>query len=1427
MPELEISFDEYLKKEYPRSASPNLHRDTEELPFDDQLNWETFERLIVLIASKKYSDARRYLKQGNKQDGIDIYCNNEDFTAEPEFRLKTTFIQCKKVEQFSPSKLKTAITEFNKGKFSNAGNRFIIAVKVDLRNHKKLTDEYQIQKREFSRKKIGFDIWDKEKLNYILREYPDIVAAIFDVDERCIWARMLCGDAKVNAWLNPEAEQEKKILEKAKISRHDLYIERSVSTNVTDNKSLFGPRSWRQKDDLVDVIRTGQQKRIVLLSPAGSGKSAELKNIGFIFSDNREFLHPIFCHFRNYIDQDLEVLISMTENQWLNIPEERRLILLDGFDEVQQDKLDSAAVKLNLFSQKYPNSTIVVSARSNFYKAQFEQFKIYYLEDFSEDDIRNYLKKSLRSQGQLEFEELAKRNKVWHLLMNAFNLIEFVKLFKECGAENFPKNRTQALDRLIEIKIAATLSKLPVTQEDNLSYSFNIRRMIEKLAVSMSQLGTNHLSGDSFSKIIPNHESRELLQKSLLGSISVNTTENWQFEHNNYQEYLTAVVLSKQSFENLKKIIAFEPDQHKIKPKWINTISFLMGILGEENDAKFSKMLEWLIEIEPDIFVKFEREIIPSEVRLKIFKAILSSYENQNIYMEYAGLRYSELAEFSGDEKPFVQYLYDELTLTTKDAHVANILSTLYHCNKFYEYETAIREKIMRLIKAILPANIHYDAIICLFKIGYGRRLEIDEVILKCPNAKTSRVRMAIIQQILLISICDDYVDFFLETLIISKKEFRQTKVYSTNYYLTLAIQKCTTPEAVKKILDFAIAHCDDMYKDEFYTYQEKFVDEEVVRNCIQAYTSKNGILEKMTMLLVLYQRQYDDAALDTIRPFFIETGTSLEVMKKLHNEKIENYDRTQMVCAVADNACVKYMIELYKQGEVDDNQVFNFRNLLRINDLHNFFYTQINLVSNDRFKYLDQINYTEIRAKQHKNDLLLFQNQEQFILEGKKIFTELGKSSATWDELWEFKRNLQHGDVAMAHTIVLGQLREMSRPQPITYERFYTRFNDPTKWRWFVVYELTQRLQNKEAIEEWHKEFLTKWCNDEIVSCNFRTAIWDNPQGSGIRYRTRENIIAYLWSKLAFHLPENTLLDMLSFDYSGFRQSGSADAQPHKRLSDLIIECLQNTEKVKKRILQNIGDVSIVSWVLVTNIQLCKELQITESTYSILKSIMAGKIQGYEIKIASEIYLELGGNANDLKEFVLSCDLNIDWHWDLVELIHPLFPVDTEIKMEKWFNSTIGKETFKLRALPFLLAIGSEGAYNYLLEVISTSKRFPWGFRSNFDLSHYNPPKVIADFFELLLFSYNNDIEEDIVNDYNSEILNLIWKYALISANHFDLVKKAILKFIRQNSKKHKSIKNLFYWMRNLEREYYLNLGDVKDLNEVIATTENLMQHI
>ena len=154
----------------------------QKLPFGD-LHWENFERLCTRLerTDADIECCRLYGTSGQAQEGIDLYSLRR---SSPKYRV----LQCKRVEDFTPGKIKSAVEVFLNGSWAAKSEAFVLCTKESLRRTERI-EEIERQRSQLRGIGVELETWDADELDLALKNRPEIVNDFFGYE----WAKEFCG----------------------------------------------------------------------------------------------------------------------------------------------------------------------------------------------------------------------------------------------------------------------------------------------------------------------------------------------------------------------------------------------------------------------------------------------------------------------------------------------------------------------------------------------------------------------------------------------------------------------------------------------------------------------------------------------------------------------------------------------------------------------------------------------------------------------------------------------------------------------------------------------------------------------------------------------------------------------------------------------------------------------------------------------------------------------------------------------------------------------------------------------------------------------------------------------------------------------------------------------------------------------------------
>ena len=163
--------------------SPPVRERAQILPVN-KLSWDSFQRLCVRLAHR-YGDVERcqeYGLPGQGQEGIDIYVRKVESS-------KYSVWQCKRYQQFRPSLIKKAVSNFLAGSWASKTDEFVLAVSVET-EATNLVEAIEEQGDRLRERNIQFLPLGITQISERLKDHPDLVDDFFGRE----WVRIFCGE---------------------------------------------------------------------------------------------------------------------------------------------------------------------------------------------------------------------------------------------------------------------------------------------------------------------------------------------------------------------------------------------------------------------------------------------------------------------------------------------------------------------------------------------------------------------------------------------------------------------------------------------------------------------------------------------------------------------------------------------------------------------------------------------------------------------------------------------------------------------------------------------------------------------------------------------------------------------------------------------------------------------------------------------------------------------------------------------------------------------------------------------------------------------------------------------------------------------------------------------------------------------------------
>lgn len=1173
-----------------------------------------------------------------------------------------------------------------------------------------------------------------------------------------------------------------------------LYISRRVYDFKDENK-FYLIEQEKYSEDLVNL--TQKNNKIVLLGDAGTGKTFELKYIAQYFSGDEKPLYPVYKSLNLYVNENLDDYLPKEWKKYIENPqidENHLLIILDGFDEVKNKSI--AQRKILAFCEKHPNTHFLISCRSNFYKKEkneefgtLNNFHSYSLLGLTKNQIRGYLNNKLTLKKSDEFLSDILSKKLNYLLEIPFYLINLVSSYNENGT--LPKSKAEIFKFLLEKRIKLDEQKYNTKIELDQEKS-RILNTLEKLALGMELLCKNQITVEEYHQIIPDKELKDLIKHSTCW-------ERLKFEHNNFQEFLAAKALSKLEFSQIKEIITFSPEHKKIIPSWSNTISFLFSILNKDNTL-LKELKNWIVETQPNILLCAEPDKIEKQTRVEIFKSIFNSYKEKNLWINSQKYNTWDLVKF-GESEEVIVFLMSELSKENSSTSRNEALSLIGYFDKLYRKEKEIKEKLLSMIfDDEEDHNIKYRSLLNLSRLKITNEKDIEKIILKFKNSDDDNYRYAIYRLINKNRLNDKYIDVFLDGIKFSRRIYhREEKPLNIGEILQLEEGLANSKEitSLEKIIRYFKDNPDDI--DNAYI-ERSF--EIIIRNTIEIYKSTNNSSIFCIMLdftTSFKERHYYDDFYKKIITFFEKTETLFNAFTKVYKMTIDLRKKMILLSNLSNNETLEFIIEEYENKNITNDFIVSYQNYL-ISYNSKYYESFNNLLIKkygDKFKLQPQPDYKKQKEERLKRDIRLLFDKKAFIDEIKLIFEIIGKLNLNEDDLFKF--DTDNWENRYYSKIIYDTLLSFANEKMILVESVIKTFNDSNYWDCFKIGNIYTLMNNKEYIPtDEQKKWIENWCISNVEIVNFKTASWLSVY------------LVYFMKELNFSYNQDVMLDILSFVTS----LKSID----------FIEKYVSPNKISERILLNLKEGIAIEEVLVNHINYCINNKLDEVLNYVYNYLLLYKKDNFRIKelrnASLKAILSLANDYKNLKETLVK--IQDDYKWIIVD---KLINKNIEITyIEKYLLNLLKSknEDISFEASEYLIKLQNIEGLQYYVEYVRKNKKFRYNDWKESPFSKLTNIELTPLLIELLEIDFNEKIEQDKYESLYKHVTNAIKSIALYSEKNYLAVKLSIESFIK-NNKKIKKINRLYYFLEDLELQFYINKSEAIEIKEVVSKLKEL----
>lgn len=1182
---------------------------------------------------------------------------------------------------------------------------------------------------------------------------------------------------------------------------------------------FFGTHHGKKLDELVE-----KESRIVLLGGAGSGKSTELSNLALRYAVTDSPFVPVFQKMNTYVNENIEDFLP---KEWNKIPENICLVILDGLDEIEPTNFNTAVRKISSFSTKFPNIRIVISCRTNFYEfpsdisgGTLSDFSVYLFDEINIKNIVTYANDEHNINGS-DFVKEAYDKGFKDLITQPFFLQLLLEKYKvHLGLEI---SKVDLLIEFVEKRFNFDQQHFEGTANLKMQKA-KVMNLLRKVALTMEFIGKNYVTFDQLSQILPDPADLELIRFSTTFKNFDDSPMMWGFEHNNIQEFLAASSLHDMTLGEIKETISFK--DKIIKPSWVNTLFFLMSII---NSDKRNGLIEWILNIDPEILVKIEPDKIDAQIRLEIFKNIFNHYKRQGVWLRSNKFTPKELALFPPVESANEFLLVELLDKNNSRYTRLNALHLIDDQNLGAQENVKTKEALLSFIFED-TSDVHYfnAAAYALGSLGYADETMIDELMATYGERNNQYIRSAMYRLIYKAKLESRYVDYLIQGLLISNKDQDRDRVNLVDESMQLeeALSAKFEIDALRKILEHFLN--DNNNRMLFGLGDKEKVLKSISDRAIELYKQYPDIFDLVCKAYKHNIRLGDEKSLDILNNFFIETKTSLTIFKEVFvNSKILAYERARLYKRLVNKAVTDYVIGLYVEHNITNSDLLSFYNEVKWFGSHQnadeFLYLEKQVRENSNIlDDSDDAVVTQSQIERKQKNIDVFFSIEQFKMELVKFFEQNDITELDWDKLYTFKK-YDETDILDGPFELLADYTRGN--EMITLEKVLGFIEQTDKFEDYLFNSLKDRLVGDSAVEltRLQIEQLTDWVTDRVSKADIKNAITVNENDrSKTKFNRQVQILWYYISKFEINIDKEKILDFTTHNDLSIN-SDSLDFS--------VIEKQVGSEEVAKRVIANLEKDIRYDSAWKNNAIYAIENGLDDAFTSIFTSL-AETNHSYYAKI--EVLRAFAEFAEDLKDLLslLKAVGNDEIRWEIINLILSKGTYRSEITP---FLITIMEndeepEQEKYRASQQLTRVGNSiGTLYYLNYMLNHSDDdcedeydlyYSAAYLKNItDLAYL--PKIM-DLLKIAKTKRDRD-EFDRLENYVTEVLA---NMAGGSEEGLNRVTEALRLFVVENQGIIEHINFFYPFIERLEHQFYLSQSQKGDIKTALVEVAKILHY-
>nr|XP_058946239.1 nucleotide-binding oligomerization domain-containing protein 2-like [Pocillopora verrucosa] len=381
-----------------------------------------------------------------------------------------------------------------------------------------------------------------------------------------------------------------------------------------------------------------EEPRVVLIEgKPGMGKTTYCKKVVFDWASGKHASGNCFTNFALVLlikCRDFESgLWEAIEDQLLprEVGEDQRerffdfilhnqsnvLLVLDGLDEVSEEKLPMFSEIIQGRVPRMPNCRVIATARHEAgVKVRIYCNTLLEIEGFTEEDVNSFIRKFFRDKSKLAEQLIAHLRvdyRLYAILTNPLNTALLCLVYEDLNGV-FPESRTKLYMEIVEcvLRRYRTKQQLPENGEDLVKlYESELRHLG---SIALKGLLEGNLDFDE--EELREHKATDLPGLGFLsvqpGGSKLRPTRRYGFLHKTFQEFFAALYLSCQLIKKEISTNSIAADR-KYRDELREVLLFTFGMLAarcEETAVNLLKSIATELNLKEERSLSFIRQFI-------------------------------------------------------------------------------------------------------------------------------------------------------------------------------------------------------------------------------------------------------------------------------------------------------------------------------------------------------------------------------------------------------------------------------------------------------------------------------------------------------------------------------------------------------------------------------------------------------------------------------------------------------------------------------------------------------------------------------------------------------------------------------------------------------------------------------------------------